>query len=97
MLIIYDLQGVRHVFQLGVPRNFLINQQVLGKCHLITVLCSIIHTVNGLVKTLESLKSALSELEKEPEVERSGKTEGVKRVERSTIPRRHVSVSSFAT
>jgi hypothetical protein len=47
------------------------------------------------VKTLESLKSALSELEKEQEV--GGKIEGVKRVERSAIPRRHVSVSSFAT
>ena len=50
------------------------------------------------MKTLESLKSALSELEKEPEAEKIGrKIEGVKRVERSAIPRRHVSVSSLAT
>jgi hypothetical protein len=44
------------------------------------------------------LKSALSELEKEPAVEKvGGNIEGVKKVERSVIPRRHVSVSSFAT
>lgn len=44
------------------------------------------------------MKSALSELEKESEVEKvGGKMEGVKRVERSAIPRRHVSVSSLAT
>ena len=77
MLIIYDLQGVRLVSQLVVPLKLLINQQALGKCHLITVLRSIRDRVNRLVKTLESLKSALSELEKEPEVERSGKIEGV--------------------
>jgi hypothetical protein len=44
--------------------------------------------------TLESLKHALSELERE-EVGKGGSKEGekVKRSERSNIPRRHISVS----
>lgn len=47
------------------------------------------------VNTLESLKNALDELESQNEISRSVKDEIIaKKVEKSAIPRRQISVSS---
>ena len=46
------------------------------------------------VKMLQSLKSALSELERKEEEKRVVKSEGPKRIERSAIPRRQVSAQA---
>ena len=46
------------------------------------------------VKMLQSLKSALNELESKEEEKRVIKSDGVKRIEKSAIPRRHVSAQA---
>lgn len=92
MHITYDLQGVLHVFQHAVQVNLL---DQLGEWHQITVPIPPSRMGLMVVKALESLKSALSELEdKDAEAKRVVQHEVVKKVERSAIPRRQVSAQA---